>query len=141
MEQNYYKEVSTNQANQLRIALITIAVALTAFLSEDINNSIVFKTITFQCISVVVSTLAVISGLLAWNFSAKMFYDMGNGISYGLNHKLKTWFDRLLVILLSVAIITSAIYLIKEREPSHNQQIQPTSEIYCGEFSSLNLGR
>jgi RsiW-degrading membrane proteinase PrsW (M82 family) len=129
MEKNDFKDLSTQQANQLRIALITISLGLTAFLSSNIDNGLNFATNRYLVISVVTSSLAVVCGLLAWKFSAKMFYDMGNGIHEGINHKLKDIFDFSLGVFLIVAVILSATYLVVERKPTQQNQVQPTAEI------------
>ena len=127
MEKNEFKDLSTQQANQLRIALITISLGLTAFLSGNIDNSLSFARNGYLIMSVIASSLAVVSGLLAWKFSAKMFYDMGNGIQNGMNHKLKDLFDFSLAFLLIVAVVMTATYLVVERKPT-----QPTAVISGG---------
>jgi len=95
--------------------LIAISLELTAFLSKDIDSSITFEISKYLTISIIVSSVAVICGLLAWKFSSKMFYDTRNGILQGFNHKLKGVFDFSLAVLLIVAIIMTATYLVKER--------------------------
>ena len=114
---NQFKAKASEQQNQLRIALLTMSVALLGYFAKDINNSLEFSKYPFLFTSVSISTISIICGLFAWHYSSECFYDLAKGEEKGRSHRLKVIFDWLLWLLLSSSVITAWLHICYERLP------------------------
>lgn len=123
---DYFKTKATEQNNQLRIALISIAVGACAFFAKEINNTSSMTQYPFLYRGVFSSFSASVVGLLAWKCSAHLFYVKGEGKKGRLWHVLKVICDITLPILLAFGLYSSFMHLIHERRPI-TQVAQPTS--------------
>ena len=113
--QNFFKSEATNQNNQLRIALIAVAIALTGFLVKDI--SVVTDIGLFFAVAIGLSVTSSIAGFAAWKSSAEMFWYRGDDQKNNAERwrKRKDFFDTALPALLGLAVVFSFLFLLAER--------------------------
>lgn len=110
-----YFKLSTDALMQLRIAGITIAVALSGFLATNIDKRIIFKDTWAIYFAIAASSLAAIFGLAAWKAASMMFYNMAEGKLKSSAHDWKKKFDILSWLLLLISVLFSALYLFTQK--------------------------